>query len=523
MARKNHKNKINNKLKRKQITWFSLFQVCIIIISLILTASCLVLTYHSKQAVEDLQSRITALEKQNSSSDLLTNEDKLIEYINIIDNKADVAIDRVVAIVGVLFTVVTLFGGFIAFKAPKDIDSRLAEVDKEIEKAKSTTEEARYLIAIREALQENTTVEKISALTAIIDNYPSYSEAYYHRGCLWDKIKKYDKAIEDYKSAKNRGLDLEVYYNCIAVAFDKKGNKKQAIIFYTKAIETQETDESPEFLSQLYSNRGSCFDDIDEYELAIKDYEHALLLNSESDFTLQNRSVTYRNLAEKQTDFEEKLKYYRLAQNDLMKAIRINSEKEELKRSLISVCLEVYGACQKVAEKETQQSKKTELLNCASASIAFARQLVSTLSLSKENIKLESKTIQTLLKRRETSEDQQSFTIVDDEGKRIVCDVLFSFDNEETGKSYIVYTDNSSDEQGNTNVYASVHITDNHTGKHHLETIETEEEWKTIEIILNKLQDGVKKGLDLDKIVKSISELENSKADETIENSEEGQ
>ena len=43
-------------------------------------------------------------------------------------------------------------------------------------------------------------------------------------------------------------------------------------------------------------------------------------------------------------------------------------------------------------------------------------------------------------------ENNNTFKVINDEGKEIVCDILFTFDSEETKKSYIVYTDNSKDE-----------------------------------------------------------------------------
>ena len=39
-----------------------------------------------------------------------------------------------------------------------------------------------------------------------------------------------------------------------------------------------------------------------------------------------------------------------------------------------------------------------------------------------------------------------TFTIVDKDGKEIECEVLFTFESDETKKNYIVYTDNSKDE-----------------------------------------------------------------------------
>ncbi len=81
------------------------------------------------------------------------------------------------------------------------------------------------------------------------------------------------------------------------------------------------------------------------------------------------------------------------------------------------------------------------------------------------------------------------FTIVNDEGREIECEVLFTFDSEETKKSYIVYTDNTLDEVGNTKVYASVY---DPTGQDSsLMPIETDKEWAVIENILNYAQEKI--------------------------------
>ena len=81
------------------------------------------------------------------------------------------------------------------------------------------------------------------------------------------------------------------------------------------------------------------------------------------------------------------------------------------------------------------------------------------------------------------------FTIVNDEGKEIECEILFTFDSDETKKSYIVYTDNTLDEEGSTKVYASVY---DPTGQNPaLMPIETEKEWLVIENILSSVQEKI--------------------------------
>ncbi len=47
------------------------------------------------------------------------------------------------------------------------------------------------------------------------------------------------------------------------------------------------------------------------------------------------------------------------------------------------------------------------------------------------------------------------FVIQGEDGKDITCQLLFSFESENTGKVYIVYTDGSDDNDGNLSVFAS--------------------------------------------------------------------
>ena len=78
------------------------------------------------------------------------------------------------------------------------------------------------------------------------------------------------------------------------------------------------------------------------------------------------------------------------------------------------------------------------------------------------------------------------FKVFDDNGKEVECEVLFTFDSDETNKSYMVYTDNSVDAEGNTRVYASIYNPDEDEIK--LEPIQTDKEWKIIETILQEIQ-----------------------------------
>ena len=86
--------------------------------------------------------------------------------------------------------------------------------------------------------------------------------------------------------------------------------------------------------------------------------------------------------------------------------------------------------------------------------------------------------------------EKLTFNVIDDNGNNIECEILFTFEFDETGKNYIVYTDNTTDEHGNTKVYASIFNPNEPDSK--LTAIETEKEWKIIQTILEELQSAGK-------------------------------
>lgn len=85
-------------------------------------------------------------------------------------------------------------------------------------------------------------------------------------------------------------------------------------------------------------------------------------------------------------------------------------------------------------------------------------------------------------------EKNNEFEIFNDNGEKVKCNALFTFESDETNKNYIIYTDNTVDEAGNKKVYASTFNPKDDNPI--LGPIETDKEWKIIEDILNKLQEG---------------------------------
>jgi len=87
--------------------------------------------------------------------------------------------------------------------------------------------------------------------------------------------------------------------------------------------------------------------------------------------------------------------------------------------------------------------------------------------------------------------EKQTFIVLDDKGKEIACEPLFTFESEETKKNYVVYTDNSRDKDGNVRVFASIYeLTDK---GNRLLPIKSEKEWKVVETILESIQEETQK------------------------------
>lgn len=88
--------------------------------------------------------------------------------------------------------------------------------------------------------------------------------------------------------------------------------------------------------------------------------------------------------------------------------------------------------------------------------------------------------------------EKNTFTVINENGVEVICYVLFTFESEETGKNYVVYTDNSIDDNGKIQVFASIYDPFEEGGTT-LMPIETDKEWAIIETILASLQDEVRK------------------------------
>ena len=73
--------------------------------------------------------------------------------------------------------------------------------------------------------------------------------------------------------------------------------------------------------------------------------------------------------------------------------------------------------------------------------------------------------------------DAERIQVVDDEGNELEFEVLFTFENDETGRKYVLYYDASLEEP---EVYSSIYDDEGH-----LYPIDTPEEFELVEEVFN--------------------------------------
>ncbi|ATP41230.1 MULTISPECIES: DUF1292 domain-containing protein [unclassified Solibacillus] len=89
------------------------------------------------------------------------------------------------------------------------------------------------------------------------------------------------------------------------------------------------------------------------------------------------------------------------------------------------------------------------------------------------------------------SEQQHQITVVDENGNEQLCEILHTFDSEEFGKSYVLYSlvGAEEDAEGAVEIFASSFVPAENGEDGELEPIETEAEWDLIESVLNAIED----------------------------------
>lgn len=82
---------------------------------------------------------------------------------------------------------------------------------------------------------------------------------------------------------------------------------------------------------------------------------------------------------------------------------------------------------------------------------------------------------------------EKQITVVDEQGNEQLCEILFTFESDRFGKSYVLYYPISSEneDEEEIEIHASSFVPNDNGEDGDLEPIETEEEWDMVEEMLN--------------------------------------
>ena len=88
-------------------------------------------------------------------------------------------------------------------------------------------------------------------------------------------------------------------------------------------------------------------------------------------------------------------------------------------------------------------------------------------------------------------EEDKKIMMLDDNGNEVECEIKMVYLCEENGKNYVFYTDNTYDQEGNLNLFASILVGEDENGEPILEEIEDEKEWELLDKVLESAKKGV--------------------------------
>ncbi len=314
---------MKNRVKPKSsgVNWVIIFLVLILIANLVFSIILFNLYLYQKDLTMDIQ-------KQLKSPDVTSNNVNLLylDFYRELSEKTDAAINRILTIVAIIAGAVTIFSILLAFKAPKDIDKRIDEINNDLKKVDEAAEEAKYQVKIAKTITQkklrHIMSNPIERLTAIIKEYPNKADAYFYRGIIKVEKELFDSAIQDFEIARKNGFSIDEYYNWMGIAYSRKGDNKKGIYYFSKYIETTEQ------IDTALCNRGAAYHNNNDIENACKDLDEALKRNPDCLFAYVRLSSIYYELSEKEQDKQKKQEYMEQAISSLRSAYDIDRKDE---------------------------------------------------------------------------------------------------------------------------------------------------------------------------------------------------
>lgn len=147
-------------------------------------------------------------------------------------------------------------------------------------KLDSSLKSEAYIKCMLYSVTEQNAATVLSDCTKTINEFPSFSLAYYKRGVAYRELGNYDPSMRDFTKS------IELYpkffnsYVYRGLLYEQLNNNNAAITEYTRAI--QIVGENNELADLSYSSRGRVYENQNNYSKAAADYRKALQLNPDN-------------------------------------------------------------------------------------------------------------------------------------------------------------------------------------------------------------------------------------------------
>ena len=150
--------------------------------------------------------------------------------------------------------------------------------------------------------------EAIEDYNKAIELAPDNAKIYDERGLIYDKLEKYDEAINDFTKAIQIAPNSSKFYRSRGSSYGALGKYDEAIGDFTKAIQLDPNDK------ESYKRRASVYALLEKYDEALKDYNKAIKIDPNFADAYYYRGLVY-----------DELKKYNKAIKDYNKSIQHNA------------------------------------------------------------------------------------------------------------------------------------------------------------------------------------------------------
>ena len=76
----------------------------------------------------------------------------------------------------------------------------------------------------------------MNILNRVVQINKKYSSAYFRKGICYEKLKNYEKALEEYKKCQNLVPNDDQLSNCIAVCLVKLNKNEEALVEFSNTL-----------------------------------------------------------------------------------------------------------------------------------------------------------------------------------------------------------------------------------------------------------------------------------------------